>query len=94
MTEHQIKGCQLLAEVEGLKPTLNIECFEDNNGNSHFRNYIEDWNSLHSTWTKIRDYEELPTVFIKAINYCFLYDKEVAFNALVEAAKWIKEQGK
>lgn len=105
MTEHQIKGCQILAEVEGweLDQTSTDYCRQNvfRRGDNwkyyyDFYNYLHDWNDLHRVWGIVFD-----KIRIRREDLCREIteslcdnDKEQTFNALVEAAEWIKQQEK
>ncbi len=97
LTEHQIKGSKLLADVEGFKWELLSNSGLMDNFRGEIRNYLNDWNDLHRCWQVFRDKDiamhRYPSFM--HIEYGFITnDKELVFSALVEAAKWIKQQEK
>lgn len=101
MTEHQIKGCQTLAEVEGLEQIIpgDVTYFRNKERERRNRNYLHDWNDLHRVWdiifSKVIDMKPIrQPLYGKLLGMSFHESKEQTFNALVEAAEWIKQQEK
>lgn len=104
MTENQIKGCQLLAEVEGLR-MYQVETpfglkWMVNRNSGACGCYLTDWNDLHRVATLIEPKIARETGsdwvnYMIALSDAFQsHDKLKTFNALVEAAEWIKQNQK
>lgn len=100
MTEHQIKGCQTLAEVEGVQWKKGTRVYLNKSGNLVTVDYLHNWNDLHRVYEIIsakimKEYKAAPyNVMGLVISKLIFSDKEQTFNALVEAAEWIKQQDK
>lgn len=105
MTEHQIKGCQTLAEVEGweLDQPSTDYCRQNvfRRGDNwkyyyDFYNYLHDWNDLHRVAEIIFNHPVKHWCGRQSAKKAFLmsvsnFSKESAFIELVEAAEWIKQ---